>query len=92
MNVEYTYLTGFDHHLSHCSLKGAFVLQYEPSTTVCNNMAERCLSEKMIFMTDSAVIFLRRGSLNAICNACTEHACAAKAFVFPRNQMNRKFR
>ena len=84
LNIEYTYLTVFDLRLSHRSLKGACMRQYEPNTTGCNNMAERCLSEKMLFMTNSAVIFLRRGSRNAICNACTEHACAHRAFVFPR--------
>ena len=76
-NIEWTYLTVFDHRPGCCSLKGACLRQYEPSTTGCNNMAEQSLSEKMLFMTELAVIFLRRGSLiNAICNASTEHACA----------------
>jgi hypothetical protein len=85
LDVDYTYLTLFDHRLGHCALKGARVRQYEPYTTVCNNMAERCSSEKMLFMTKLAVIFLRRGSPNAICNACTEHARAQSLRVSTRD-------
>lgn len=85
LNVYYTYLKDFGQRQSHSSLKGARVRQYELHTTGCNNMAEQCFGGKMHFMTELAVIFLRRGSLNAICNECTEHACTHEAYVFPRN-------